>query len=158
MNYIFMHLDKNKMKSYHANESALVRTGQMAGERSWTHLCHFKDALWIQAASAHLPHAGDRALVGDRDDQARQRAGFLLQSCINNMSVTHLQKKQCMFCCAIMDFGNVSLLSASGLTLHRVTIQGTFSTFSLIQSYGSSDSSISFPPSSSDDICTLGIL
>lgn len=44
------------------------------------------------------------------------------------------------------------------LTLHSVTIQGTFSTSSLIQSYGSSDSSISFPPSSSDDMKTLGIL
>lgn len=48
--------------------------------------------------------------------------------------------------------------SASELTLHKVTIQGTFSTLSLMQSYGSSDSSISFPPSSSADIWTLGIL
>lgn len=44
------------------------------------------------------------------------------------------------------------------LTLHRVTIHGTFSTLILMQSYGSSDSSISFPPSSSDDMNTLGIL
>lgn len=44
------------------------------------------------------------------------------------------------------------------LTLHRVTMHGTFSTLILTQSYGSSDSSISFPPSSSDDIKTLGIL
>lgn len=44
------------------------------------------------------------------------------------------------------------------LTLHRVTIHGTFSTPILMQSYGSSDSSISFPPSSSDDMKTLGIL
>lgn len=44
------------------------------------------------------------------------------------------------------------------LTLQSVTMQGTFSTSTLMQSYGSSDSSISFPPSSSANICTLGIL
>lgn len=66
----------------------------MAEEEALTHLCHFKDALWIQAAAAHLPRAGDRALVRDRDDEARHRAGFLLQRRVHHVPVTHLRRKQ----------------------------------------------------------------
>lgn len=64
----------------------------MAEEQSQAHLYHFKNALWIQAASAHLPHTGNGALVGDGDDEARHRAGLLLQSCVHHMSVAHLPK------------------------------------------------------------------
>lgn len=68
----------------------------MVREDGRIHLCHFEDALWIQAASAHLPRAGDCALVRHRDNQACHRAGFLLQSCIHYMPVAHLQEKgQC---------------------------------------------------------------
>lgn len=73
----------------------------MVEEEGWTHLCHFKDALWVQAASAHLPHAGDRALVRDGDDQARHRAGLLLQGRVHHVPVAHLQENSvhCMFHC-----------------------------------------------------------
>lgn len=70
----------------------MLRGAQMAEERSWAHLCHFKDALWVQTASAHLPHTGDGALVRDGDYEACHRAGLLLQCCIHHMSVSHLQK------------------------------------------------------------------
>ncbi len=79
-------------KSHHTDASAEAGGGQTAEEEGWTHLCHFKDALWIQAASAHLPRAGDRALVCDRDDQARHRAGLLLQSRVHHVPVAHLQE------------------------------------------------------------------
>lgn len=70
----------------------MVRRGQMA-EEDKAHLCHFKDALWVQAASAHLPRAGDCALVRDRDNEACHRAGLLLQSGIHHMPVAHLHRK-----------------------------------------------------------------
>lgn len=67
-----------------------MRGDQMAQVEVWTHLCHFIDALRVQAASTHLPRAGDCAFVCDRDDQARHRAGFLLQSRIHYVPVTYL--------------------------------------------------------------------
>lgn len=65
---------------------------QEEGDR--THLCHFEDALWVQAASAHLPCAGDRAFMCDGDDQARHRARLLLQSRVHYVSMTHLQENR----------------------------------------------------------------
>lgn len=59
-----------------------------------THLCHFKDALWIKAASSHFTCAGDHALVCDRHDEARHRARLLLQSRINYVAVAHLQRNK----------------------------------------------------------------
>lgn len=94
-----LQLNEKKMKPGRAEVSAVASGSQMVGEDVSTHLCHFEDALWIQAASAHLPRAGDRALVRDRDDEAGHRAGLLLQSRIHHVSVPHLQnkRKQCMF-------------------------------------------------------------
>lgn len=66
----------------------------MAAEEGWTHLCHFEDALWVQAAPAHLPCAGDRALVCDGHDEARHRARLLLQSRVHHVPVAHLQKNR----------------------------------------------------------------
>lgn len=54
------------------------------------HLCHLTDALWIQAASPHLPGAGDYTFVCDGDDEARHRASLLLQSGIHHMPVANL--------------------------------------------------------------------
>lgn len=67
--------------------------GRMGG--CWIHLCHFEDALWIQAASSHLPGAGDRALVCDGHDEAGHRAGLLLQRRIHHVPVAHLQRTVC---------------------------------------------------------------
>lgn len=64
----------------------------MSAEERWTHLCHFKDALWIKAAPAHLPRAGDRALVCDGHDDARHRARLLLQRGVHYVPVADLQK------------------------------------------------------------------
>lgn len=130
---------------------------QWGGPDGGTHLCHFKDALRIKAAPSHLTCAGDRALVCDRHDEARHRARLLLQSGINDVAVAHLRRNEmaCECACCLCVMAGVK---TAELTLHSVTIQGTFSTLSLMQSYGSSDSSMSFPPSSSDDMKTLGIL
>lgn len=56
-----------------------------------THLGHLEDALWVQAASADLPRAGDGALVCDGHDEACHRARFLLQGRIHYVPVSHLQ-------------------------------------------------------------------
>lgn len=68
----------------------MARGGQVAQKPDCSHLCHLKDALRIQAASSHLPRAGDRALVRDGNDEARHRAGLLLQSRVHHVSVSHL--------------------------------------------------------------------
>lgn len=135
----------------------LVGWGGGCGVR--THLSHLEDALRVQTAATDLPRAGDGALVCDRHDEARHRARLLLQGCIHYVPVSHLQSitaevSLSWVCAALSPFTK----GWHQLTLHSVTIQGTFSTSSLRQSYGSSDSSISFPPSSSADIWTLGIL
>lgn len=64
-----------------------------ARRKRWTHLCHFEDTLWLQAAHAHLPRTGDRSLVCHSDDQARHGAGLLLQIRIHHVPVAHLQTK-----------------------------------------------------------------
>ena len=63
------------------------------------------------------------------------------------------------YCVVVLQYySDVQYCVAVGPTLHSVTMQGTLSTLSLTQSYGSSDSSISVTPSSPSVISTLGIL
>lgn len=73
---------------------------QWGGPEGETHLCHFKDALRIEAAPSHLTCAGDHALVCDRHDEAGHRARLLLQSGINDVAVAHLRRNKMARKCA----------------------------------------------------------
>lgn len=58
-----------------------------------SHLHHLEDALWVQAALSHFPHACHNSLAGHGHQQAGQGAGLLLKSSIHHVPITNLQSQ-----------------------------------------------------------------